>query len=47
MGLVLDVGGYHKNVFTLAPSFEITNEEIDLATELIEQLIRRCAPDRL
>jgi 4-aminobutyrate aminotransferase-like enzyme len=47
MGLVLDVGGYHKNVFTLAPSFEITTEEIDLATELFEQLIRRCAPDRL
>jgi 4-aminobutyrate aminotransferase-like enzyme len=47
MGLVLDVGGYYKNVFTLAPCFDITNEEIDLAVELLEQLIRRCAPDRV
>jgi 4-aminobutyrate aminotransferase / (S)-3-amino-2-methylpropionate transaminase / 5-aminovalerate transaminase len=47
MGLVLDVGGYYKNVFTLAPSFEITNEEIDLGIELLDQLIRRCAPSRL
>jgi len=47
MGLVLDVGGYYKNVFTLAPSFEITHDEMDLAVELLEQLIRRCAPDRL
>jgi 4-aminobutyrate aminotransferase/(S)-3-amino-2-methylpropionate transaminase len=46
MGLVLDVGGYYKNVFTLAPSFEITEAEIDLGVELLEQLIRRCAPDR-
>ena len=41
MGLVLDVGGYYKNVFTLAPSFEISEEEIDLGVELLEQLIRR------
>jgi 4-aminobutyrate aminotransferase-like enzyme len=47
MGLVLDVGGYYKNVFTLAPSFTITNEEIDLGIEALEQLIRRCAPDRV
>jgi 4-aminobutyrate aminotransferase-like enzyme len=47
MGLILDVGGYYKNVFTLAPSFEITEEEIDLGVELLEQLIRRCAPGRL
>ena len=33
-GLVLDVGGYYKNVFTLAPSFTITREEMDLALEL-------------
>ena len=46
MGLVLDVGGYYKNVFTLSPCFDITEEEIDTAVELIEQLIRRCAPDR-
>ena len=47
MGLVLDVGGYYKNVFTLAPSFEITNEEIDLSIEMLEMLIRRCAPERI
>ncbi|HEX8888535.1 MAG TPA: aminotransferase class III-fold pyridoxal phosphate-dependent enzyme [Pyrinomonadaceae bacterium] len=46
MGLVLDIGGYYKNVLTLAPCFEMTTDEIDLAVELIEQLIRRCAPDR-
>jgi len=44
MGLVLDVGGYYKNVFTLAPCFEIAEEEIDIAVELLEQLIHRCAP---
>jgi 4-aminobutyrate aminotransferase-like enzyme len=47
MGLVLDVGGYYKNVFTLAPSFEISDDEIDLGIELLEQLIRRCAPGRV
>jgi 4-aminobutyrate aminotransferase/(S)-3-amino-2-methylpropionate transaminase len=47
MGLVLDVGGYYKNVFTLAPSFDITEEEIDLGVELLDQLIRRCAPGRV
>ena len=41
-GLVLDVGGYYKNVFTLAPSFTITREEMDLALELLAQLFRRC-----
>ena len=46
MGLVLDVGGYYKNVFTLAPAFDISEEEIDTAVELLEQLIRRCAPER-
>jgi 4-aminobutyrate aminotransferase-like enzyme len=46
MGLVLDVGIYFKNVFTLSPCFDITEEEIDIAIELLEQLIRRCAPDR-
>jgi len=41
-GLVLDVGGYYKNVFTLAPSFTITREETDLALELLDQLFTRC-----
>ncbi len=42
MGLVLDVGGYYKNVFTIAPAFDITDKEMDLAMDLFEQLIRRC-----
>ena len=41
-GLVLDVGGYKKNVFTLAPSLYITKEEIDMAVELLDQLFIRC-----
>jgi len=47
MGLVLDVGGYYKNVFTLAPCFDMTEPDIDLAVELLDQLIRRCAPERV
>lgn len=42
MGLVLDVGGYYKNVFTLAPAFSMTSEEIDLSIDLLDQLFRRC-----
>ncbi|MEJ0100771.1 MAG: hypothetical protein WDO12_14120 [Pseudomonadota bacterium] len=41
VGLVLDVGGYYKNVVTLAPSLEITHEEIDLGLELLEQCLTR------
>jgi 4-aminobutyrate aminotransferase-like enzyme len=41
-GLVLDVGGYYKNVITLAPSLEITIAEIDLAIGLLDALLRRC-----
>ena len=40
-GLVLDVGGYYKNVFTLAPYLEITYAEIDLGIELLDQLFGR------
>ena len=43
-GLVLDVGGYYKNVLTMAPSLEISIEEIDLAMDLLETLLRRCVP---
>ncbi len=42
MGLVLDVGGYYKNVFTIAPSFDITEAEMDLAVDLFDQLFKRC-----
>jgi 4-aminobutyrate aminotransferase/(S)-3-amino-2-methylpropionate transaminase len=40
-GLVLDVGGYHKNVITLAPALTISNEEIDLALRLLDELFIR------
>ena len=40
-GLVLDVGGYYKNVITLAPSLHITREEVDLAMRLLDEILRR------
>jgi 4-aminobutyrate aminotransferase-like enzyme len=44
-GLVLDIGGYEKNVITLAPSLMITEEEIDLGIKLFEQLLHRCGAE--
>lgn len=41
-GLVLDIGGYYKNVFTLAPALTITYEEMDLFIRLFESLLNRC-----
>ncbi|HWW24610.1 MAG TPA: aminotransferase class III-fold pyridoxal phosphate-dependent enzyme [Caulobacter sp.] len=41
-GLILDVGGYYKNVITLAPSLEISKVEIDLALKLLDAVLRRC-----
>lgn len=41
LGLVLDIGGYYKNVVTLAPSLEITTEEMHLAHRLLDQVIAR------
>src|SRR5207253_6228824 len=41
MGLVLDVGGHYKNVFTLAPALDIKREEIDLAIELLDHLFTK------
>ncbi len=40
-GLVLDVGGYYKNVFTLAPSLCIQEKEIDLAVLLFEEALKK------
>jgi 4-aminobutyrate aminotransferase-like enzyme len=40
-GLVLDVGGYYKNVITLAPSLMITRPEIDEALVLLDLLLTR------
>jgi 4-aminobutyrate aminotransferase-like enzyme len=45
-GLVLDIGGYYKNVITLAPSLDITYEEIDLAMQLLDQLFKRVTRGR-
>ncbi len=41
-GLILDVGGYYKNVITFAPSLDITTGEIDLGLKLLDALMRRC-----
>ena len=41
IGLVLDVGGYYKNVITLAPSLHISSEEIDLGIALLDQLLTK------
>jgi len=40
-GLVLDIGGYYKNVITLAPALTMSYEEIDLAIVLLDQLFTR------
>lgn len=37
-GLVLDIGGYYKNVITLAPSLEISYAEIELALKLLDKV---------
>jgi 4-aminobutyrate aminotransferase-like enzyme len=42
-GLVLDIGGYYKNVITLAPALTISYGEIDLAIALLDQLVTRVA----
>jgi 4-aminobutyrate aminotransferase/(S)-3-amino-2-methylpropionate transaminase len=42
-GLVLDIGGYHKNVITLAPALTMSHSEIDLAIKLLDQLFTRVA----
>jgi 4-aminobutyrate aminotransferase/(S)-3-amino-2-methylpropionate transaminase len=41
MGLVLDIGGYYKNVITFAPSLHISAAEIDLAMSLLDQLLTK------
>jgi 4-aminobutyrate aminotransferase-like enzyme len=40
-GLVLDVGGYYKNVLTLAPALTISREEIDLSLTLLREVFWR------
>ena len=41
MGLILDIGGYYKNIFTIAPSFYITYKELDMGVELFEKILKR------
>jgi 4-aminobutyrate aminotransferase/(S)-3-amino-2-methylpropionate transaminase len=41
IGLVLDIGGYFKNVITLAPSLEISRAEIDQGLLALDIVIRR------
>jgi 4-aminobutyrate aminotransferase-like enzyme len=45
-GLVLDIGGYYKNVVTLAPSLHITKHEMDLALKLLDQVMQRVSGTR-
>ena len=40
-GLVLDIGGYYKNVITFAPSLHISSEEIDQGLAMLDQLLTR------
>jgi 4-aminobutyrate aminotransferase / (S)-3-amino-2-methylpropionate transaminase / 5-aminovalerate transaminase len=40
-GLVLDIGGHYKNVVTMAPSLEITKDEMDLSLKLLDGLLHR------
>ncbi len=42
-GLVLDIGGYYKNVVTLAPSLHISKDEMDLALKLLDCVLKRVA----
>lgn len=47
MGLILDVGGYYKNIFTIAPSLYITEKQIDLAVDLFEQAFKKALVEGL
>jgi 4-aminobutyrate aminotransferase-like enzyme len=40
-GLVLDIGGYYKNVITLAPNLHMTKHEMDLSLSLLDCLLHR------
>ncbi len=42
-GLVLDIGGYYKNVVTLAPNLHMSRSEMELAMKLLDQLLQRVA----
>lgn len=40
-GLILNNGGFFKNIITLVPSLYISNDEIDMSIELLNQLFAR------
>jgi len=40
-GLVLNNGGFYKNVITLVPQLYITDAEIDMAIDLLDQILAR------
>ena len=42
MGLVLDIGGYYKNVVTLAPSLDITQDEMNMSYDLLDIVLSEC-----
>jgi 4-aminobutyrate aminotransferase-like enzyme len=44
-GLVLDIGGYYKNVVTLAPSLHITKHEMELSMKLLDRVLHRVSKD--
>jgi 4-aminobutyrate aminotransferase/(S)-3-amino-2-methylpropionate transaminase len=44
-GLVLDIGGYHKNVVTLAPSLHISKSEMDLSLQLLDRVLHRVSKE--
>ena len=41
IGLVLDIGGYYKNVLTLAPSLQISRDEIEQGLAALEVVLAR------
>ena len=40
-GLVLNNGGFYKNILTLVPSLYISDNEIDMALALLDELFKR------
>jgi len=40
-GLILDVGGWYKSTFTIAPNLYSTDEELDLGIELFEKIVKK------
>ena len=42
-GLILNNGGFYKNIITLVPSLYISDEEIDMSIDLLDQLFARFA----